>query len=253
MICENHEVSMRLKASSLRRLLLPVLLCAAPVGAFANQPPSSNLNMAIDLALQGGAVGDVIRADLNMDGQEEALLLLTEGCDGDACPWRLIGADPFGSGYGVVAAGFGAGTGLVETYPDGHVIRSDGVILSWDGVQLLPYHDLLSMAPDRAADAGEVRDLNRRLSGSYRAMQMRVHEMDPFETGSIWRLYVIQPDASLPDEPGEFHLITPEGEMRHTGVSIGRPWLYQDNGPEGIVLRVVSLTRNGLLVETLNE
>ena len=244
---------MRLTPSSLRRPLLSALLCAAPILAYADQPPAPNLNMAIDLALQGGAVGDVIRSDLNLDGQEEALLLLTEGCEGAACPWRLLGADPFGSGYGVIAAGFGSGTGLIETYPEGHVIISDGVILSWDGAQLLPHHDLLSLAPDRSAEAGEVRDLNRRLSASYRAMQLRVHELDPFGTGETWRLYVAPPDGSAPEGPAAFHLVSPRGEPRHQGVSSGRPWLYQDNGPDGVVLRIVSLTGTGLLVETLNE
>jgi hypothetical protein len=239
--------------TSLRPLVLSTLLCAAPAGAFADQPMSPNLNMAIDLALQSMAVGDVVRADLDLNGDEEALLVLTEGCEGNACPWRLLGADPFGGGYGIVAAGFGSRTGLVETYPEGHVIRSDGVNLSWDGTQLLPHHDLLSMSADRSSDAGEARQLNRLLSSSYRPLQIRAHEVDPFGSGEVWRLYVIQPDGSAQDAAGEFHLLTPEGEIRHSGFSIGRPWLYQDNSPDGVILRLVSLTQDGILVESLYE
>jgi len=209
--------------------------------------------MAIDLALQNMSVGDVVRVDLDLDGQEEALLLLTEACEGEACPWRLLGADPFGDGYGIVAAGFGSRTGLVETYPEGHVIQSDGVLLAWDGTQLLPHHGLLAMSTDRSADAGEARLLNRLLSSSYRALQIRAHEVDPFGSGAIWPLYVIQPDGSAPDAAGEFYLLTPEGEIRHRGSSLGRPWLYQDNSPDGVILRLVSLTRDGILVESLYE
>jgi hypothetical protein len=49
---------MRLNPSSLRLPLLSALLCAAPILAYADQPPAPNLNMAIDLALQENAVGE---------------------------------------------------------------------------------------------------------------------------------------------------------------------------------------------------
>ena len=244
---------MRLMTPSLKSLLLPAILVAIPLVATAQQPASSGLDTALNLAIEEEAVGDVFRADLNMDGREEALLVLTEGCDGAACPWRLIGDDASGGGWGVVAAGFGAGTELVETFPEGHVIRSDGVILAWDGAQLLPHHDLLVMAPDRRASAGEARQLSRDLNGSYKPLEILVHELDPFRPGEVWRLFLLDPDGSTPDGPRAFYLLGPDEQIRHNGVSLGRPWLYSDTGPGGAVLRIVSLTREGLLVETVNE
>lgn len=229
-------------------LTLPLLALSAPLAAQDGSAP--DLGAAIDLASTQAPVTGTLRADLDLDGIEEAVLIYGSGCEGDACPWRLVGRHPDGSGWGVVAGGFGARTHLVETHPSGHVIVSDGVILAWDGERLMPHHDLIAMTPERRATAGEARELRILLSGTFRPMQMRVLEFDPFRTGEIWRLILIDPDGSDPDGPSPFHLLGPDGALRHSGAAHGRPWAYADADGAGAVLRLVSLTRSGLLVET---
>lgn len=227
---------------------LPLLIWAGAVPADTTSP---SLAAAIDLAATEAPVSEPALADLDQDGHEEAILIHGSGCEGDACPWSLIGRYPDGSGWGVLATGFGSRTRLVETSPSGHVIVSDGVILAWDGERLMPHHDLLSLIPERRASAAEARDLRLLLSGSFRPMQMRVLELDPFRTAETWRLILVDPDGMDPEGPGGFHLMGPDGTLRHSGFALGRPWVYTDEDPRGPLLRLVSLTRSGLMVETV--
>lgn len=225
--------------------LLAVLSLFIPVQVQA----SPTLYLAIEAVSAEVPVLDVQYGDLNLDGVEEALLLTGSGCETGSCDWHLVGSIGPGA-WGVLASGSGERTGLVETYPEGHVIRSDGVILSWDGVRLSPYHDLLAtMGAPRGAQAGEARLLNRLTGGSHRAMDVRIHEVDPYMDGEIWQVAVL-PETNIFGEQ-MFHLISPEQTIALSGTSIGRPWLYQDVVEDEIVLRVVSVTGNGFMVETL--
>lgn len=239
----------------LRPLLtaLPLLLFTVPLPVFAQSAPT--LEAAIDLASAQSAVSETLRADLDLDGSDETVLVFGDGCDGPACPWRLIGRFSDGSGWGVVAGGFGARTALIETSPSGHVIVSDGVILAWDGDRLLPYYDLLVYQDGRRGSSGEARELARLTTGPFRPMEMRVHEFDPHRTGELWRLILITNGPSGPDtppDPGQeaFHLIGPDGTLRLSGASIGRPSVYADQDEAGALLRLVSVTGTGLLVES---
>jgi len=232
---------------------LPLLLLSLPLPVSAQAAPT--LEAAIDLASAQAPVSETLRADLNLDGAEEAVLVYGDGCDGPACPWRLIGRFSDGSGWGVVAGGFGARTALIETSPSGHVIISDGVILAWDGDQLRPHHDLLAYQEGRRGSAAEARELGRLTPGPFRPMEIRVHEFDPYRSGDLWRLVLVAdgpsgPDASPDPGPGAFHLLGPDGTLRLSGVSIGRPSLYADQDEAGAILRLVSLTGTGLLVES---
>jgi hypothetical protein len=236
-----------------RSLLMAIPLLLLPLPVAAQSAPT--LEAAIDLASAQAAVSGTLRADLDLDGSEEAVLLFADGCDGATCPWRLVGRFPDGSGWGVLAGGFGARTELVETRPSGHVIVSDGVILSWDGAQLLPYFDLLVYQEGRRGSAGEARELGRLTPGPFRPMDMRVHEFDPHGTGERWRLVLVTPGSSGPESasgqgPEPFHLLGPDGTLRLSGASIGRPSVYADQDDAGPVVRLVSLTGTGLLVES---
>jgi len=227
-------------------LALPFLFfSAAPLLA---QAP--DLASALALAETEGPLTQILESDLNLDGKNEALLIHAEGCDGDACPWTLIGAYSDGSGWGPVAAGFGARTELVDTAPTGQVIRSDGVIMAWDGQALSPYFDLIGAAPERRADAGETRLLGRLLSGSFRPISTQVHEIDPFQRGEVWKLFTIRPSSGSESVLSGFHLVGPDDMIRHSGASLGRPWVYADQDGTGPVLRLVSQTDAGLIVES---
>lgn len=229
-------------------IALPLLLGSAP--PLLAQGSAPDLPSAVALAEAERSVSELFEADLNLDGRAEALLLHDAGCEGGLCPWTLIGAYPDGSGWGPVAAGVGARTELVETVPSGHVIRSDGVILAWDGADLSPYFDLLGAAPGRRARPEETRLLGRLLPGSFRPLLTQAYEVDPFGSGRTWRLFTVRPNAEAEDPVSPYHLIGPEGELRHSGASLGRPLLYADQDEGGPVLRLVSRTGSGILVES---
>jgi hypothetical protein len=227
-------------------IALPILLSAAP--AFA-QGTAPDLSSAISLAEADLSVSRTLEADLNADGRPEALLLHDEGCAADGCPWTLVGAYGDEAGWGPVAAGFGTVTELVETVPSGHVIRSDGVIMSWDGVVLRPYHDLLDRSSDRRAEAGETRMLGRLVPGSFRPISTWVHELDPFRPGETWRLFSVPPSEGSESALTRAHLLGPDGSVRWSGASFDRIWVFADQDAAGPVLRLVSLTREGMIVE----
>jgi hypothetical protein len=232
---------MRLRST----LALPFLFfSAAPLLA---QAP--DLASAVALVETGGPLTQILESDLNVDGTPEALLIHAEGCEGSTCPWTLIGAYPDRSGWGPVAAGFGARTELVDTAPAGQVIRSDGVILAWDGRVLSPHFDLLTTAPKRRASAQEARFLGRALPGSFRPIEMQVYEIDPFRSDDIWQLITVEGAPGSQGDPSTFHLLGPDGGVRFSGASLGRPWVYADRDAAGPVLRLVSMTRSGLVVE----
>jgi len=232
----------------IRPLLLPLLLL--PLGAVSVQAQGApNLDLAIEELSAATPVREVLYGDLDRDGVEEALVLTEQGCGVGACEWHLVGSGA-PDGWGVLASGSGIRTGLVETHPDGHVIRTDGVILAWDGARLTPYHDLLAtMGAPRTAHGSEARLLNRVTGGAHRAMEVQMHETDPYLDGQVWRVAVL-PETS-PDGERPFHLIAPDQSLALSGVSIERPWLYQDIVEGEIVLRVVSVTGTGFIVETL--
>jgi hypothetical protein len=230
-------------------IALPLLLFSAvPVLAQGTAP---DLSSAVSLVETDLSVSRVIEADLNVDGSPEALLLHDEGCAADGCPWTLVGSYGDEAGWGPVAAGFGAVTDLVETVPSGHVIRSDGVIMSWDGFVLSPYHDLLEWAPKRRATAGETRLLGRLLLGTFRPMRTQVTEFDPFRTGDIWRLFSIDPVEGDARPLTRVHLLGPDEVVRWSGASTSRAWVYTDQDDAGPVLRLVSMTERGMLVESV--
>lgn len=237
---------MSVRSCLLATLLLPLVSGGA---GFALAQGAPNLDLAIDEIAAQTPVREVLYGDLDRDGVEEALALTEAGCETGACDWHLIGSD--GSGlWGVLASGSGARAELVETYPDGHVIRSDGVILAWDGAGLTPYHDLLAtMGAPRTAHASEARLLNRLTDGTHRAMDVQVHEADPYLDGEVWRVAVLT-NTDLGGAQA-FHLIAPDETIALSGASIERPWLYQDVVDGEIVLRVVSVTGTGFIVETL--
>jgi hypothetical protein len=229
-------------------IALPLLLSATPALA---QGAAPDLASAVSLVETELSVSRALEADLNADGRPEALLLHDEGCAADGCPWTLVGAYGDEAGWGPVAAGFGAVTELVETVPSGHVIRSDGVIMSWDGAVLRPYHDLLEWAPERRATAGETRLLGRLLPGTFRPMRTRVTEFDPFRTGEVWRLFSVAPVEGDASPLTRLHLLGPGETVRWSGASAERAWVYTDRDEAGPVLRLVSLTERGMLVESL--
>lgn len=225
------------------------LLFATSVPLLA-QGAAPDLASATALAEAERPVTQVLESDLNLDGNPEALLIHAQGCEGDACPWTLIGAYADGSGWGPVAAGFGARTELVDTAPAGQVIRSDGVILAWDGETLGPYFDLIGAAPERRASAGETRLLGRLLSGSFRPILTQAYEFDPFQIGESWSLFTVQPSPGSESDLTSFHLLGPDDEIRHSGAALGRPWIYADQDATGPLLRLVSRTEAGLIVES---
>jgi len=220
-------------------------------GPLFAQGSAPDLVSAIELEMSRSAVSDVRRADLNLDGLEEALLLHSEGCDGPACPWTLISAYPDGSGWGPVAAGYGARTELVETDPSGQVISSDGVIMAWDGASLKPYFDLLALSADRRASASEARLIGGLMSEKFRPLSTRVYEFDPYESGEVWKLFLRDVSGMTAEGLTRFHLLGPDDRVHHSGDSDGRPWIYADRDAAGEIMRVVSLTRSGLLVESV--
>lgn len=224
------------------------LLFATSVPLLA-QGAAPDLASAIALAETERAVVQVLESDLNADGTPEALLIHSEGCEGGACPWTLIGAYPDRSGWGPVAAGFGARTELVDTVPAGQVIRSDGVILAWDGEALRPHFDLLAAAPKRRASAQEARALGRALPGSFRPIETQVYEIAPFRRDEAWQLVTVEGARGSQGAASAFHLLGPDGGVRFSGASLGRPWVYADQDAAGPVLRLVSMTRSGLVVE----
>lgn len=239
----------------LRPVLLTALLASAVSLATTARADAPNMMAAIAQIEASGGVRDIIQADLNLDGVDEALVLMADGCQGDLCPWSLIGS--VRGGFGVVANGLGAKTDLVDTYPDGRVIRSDGVILAWDGASLLPHHDLLTMGAPRRATAPETRRLNSVLTGNYRAMDLQVWETDPFLSGEIWSVVAETGPPNLRQAPNmtgnRFHILSADGEVVLSGSSYDRPWIYQDVTGGDLVLRVVSRTGTGLLIETIHE
>lgn len=224
------------------------LLFATSVPLFA-QGAAPDLASAIALAETDRPVSRALESDLDADGNPEALLIHAEGCEGDACPWTLIGAYPDRSGWGPVAAGFGARTELVDTVPAGQVIRSDGVIMAWDGETLRPYFDLLDAAPKRRASAQEARALGRALPGSFRPIEMQVYEIAPFQRDETWQLITVEGARGSQGALSAFHLLGPDRGVRFSGASLGRPWVYADEDAAGPVLRLVSMTRSGLVVE----
>jgi len=234
-----------------RRLFSLLVAPLAILTGFAEpvRSDSTALALAVDQMTAQMRVSDVLYGDLDLNGEQEALLLTEEGCISGACDWHLIGSGGV-AGWGVLASGSGLRTELVETYPEGHVIRSDGVILAWDGVALRPYHDLLAMmGSSRQAQAAEARLINRLTGNSYKAMDFRVHEADPFLDGKVWRLVVLNGTELRKSQ--EFHLISPDQKLAMSGTSFERPWLFQDVVDGDIVLRVVSVTSSGFMVETL--
>lgn len=230
--------------------LLQLLFLAVSSPALA-QDPAGDLVSAISAIEAETRVSRMVEADLDMDGKTEALVISEEGCDGEACPWMLVASYQDGSGWGVVANGFGVRTDLLETSPSGHVIQSDGVIMSWDGVRLSPYFDLLGEVPIRLASPVETRLLGRSLPGSFRPMETSVREFDPFQTGESWKVFSLNADYGNPGEPRNFHVFDAGDTLRHSGASIGGPWIYVDFDVERQVLRAVSKTSAGLLVEVI--
>lgn len=225
------------------------LLFATSVPLLA-QGTAPDLASAIALAETERPVSQALEADLNADGDPEALLIHAEGCEAGACPWTLIGAYPDRSGWGPVAAGFGARTELVDTAPTGQVIRSDGVIMAWDGETLRPYFDLLDAAPKRRASAVEARFLGRALTGPFRPIEMEVYEITPFQSSETWQLITVDPSLGTQGALSDFHLLGPDREVRFSGSSLGRPWVYADQDAVGPVLRLVRMTGSGLVVES---
>lgn len=221
-------------------------LLPAPLFADVSAPdPGSAIDLAESLYGRAEALG----ADLDGDGREETLLIHKEGCDGQVCPWTLIGALPDEAGWGVVAAGSGARTTLVETNPEGWVIRSDGVLLAWDGTALSPHHDLISTGSSRRASADEARRLGRFVGSPVRPMETRAFDLIPYRNGETWTLVVLGDDRRDAAEPHAFHLLGPDRAIRLSGSSLGRPWVYADQDGEGPLLQLVSSTPSGLLVE----
>lgn len=228
-------------------IALPLLLSSAVPGLAQGAAP--DLAAAVALVETELSVAQVLETDLNTDGRPEALLIHDAGCEAGACPWTLVGAYPDAAGWGPVAAGFGAGTALVETVPSGHVIRSDGVILSWDGTVLRPYFDLLDRSPDRRAEARETRLLGRLVPGPFRPISTRVHEIDPFGLGETWRVFSVSPSDGSESGLTRVHLLGPDETVLWSGATVDRVWVYADQDAVGPVLRLVSLTGNGMIVE----
>jgi hypothetical protein len=232
----------------LRSLIVLPLLLSYAVPALA-QGTAPDLASAVSLVEADLSVSRVIEADLNVDGRPEALLIHDAGCEAGGCPWTLVGAYPDAAGWGPVAAGFGAVTDLVETVPSGHVIRSDGVVMSWDGAVLRPYYDLLDRSPDRRAEAGETRILGRLVPGSFRPISTRAHDLDPFGLGETWRLFSVLPSEGSESALTRAYLLGPDETVRWSGASFDRVWVYADQDGVGPVLRLVSLTGDGMIVE----
>lgn len=229
--------------------LLSILLLPAQA-AF-----SQSMEDVLDELQANRSIGQISFADLDGDGDLEALVALDSPCEYSICPWVLV--DQVDENiWGIVSAGSAASVSLVPTSGDVSIIRSDGVILSWDGFEMTPFFDILDGLDPRRPTSLEARQMSRDAPVRFRSITTDLYDIGLVLGSNFGVMLHERPDERMTDAGsmpaiGQFVILSPQGELLNSGRSETRPLLYLDEDGAGQVLRIVTRENGVMTISTL--
>jgi len=218
----------------------PLVVLATLAFAGAAQAGDQGLDAFIAGMPQSEKVLDFATHDIGKDGSLEALVRMSEPCEGDGCEWRLITQTV--DGWVFAATGFAKDAYLEKTAGDDAVINTDGVTWAWSGWVLYPYASLLENATGVEATAKDI-DLIAKSSEFTETDKFTatLYRQDLFSDGSDDRIFLINGLYYTVGTWGTPYLIfDSENRLLDSGVSMDMPRIFQASDGDGF--HVVEVT-----------
>lgn len=198
------------------------------------------------------AVKQEISFDANGDGQDDRVLILADGCEGNECPVVLM--VPEGSvtlGYGsAVETGYVTPAEMGVNNPSDYpaqvpVVRIDGVMMAYDGQEAFPVADLISNGyfEDATVNDGDLAWLSEKTHSTVTPGDVMkvVGDLSPAGQDVVYSVT----SGSSPNSSAWF-IRSAAGNEILRGFSMDYPRIYQ-NGTDGYKVLSVSLSGLGVV------
>jgi hypothetical protein len=195
---------------------------AAPALAQTNQDHQAALT-----AFVTGLHEDIVKvvfADMDQDGQEEALLIHGGECGPAGCLFSVV--DDFDTGtYQIAANQYGYQPALIQ---NDTVIDASGVYWVWNGRNLYPHGNALKTSAKQTGTVDDVEaieayepwrtDLSR--------FKIEAYDLDLFDDERLERVLYVKSLSQAIDQAFPFYILDADGQVVDGDVSLDLPQLY---------------------------
>ncbi len=220
--------------SSSRYVSLTFSAITIIVGTSAVAQEASPALKTVLAGLTENGASATVHADIDQDGEMEALVTYDSDCGPGGCLFSIVDVDAEGQ-LGEVAYQYGQAPGLVS---DGTVIDANGVFWTWNGAALLPYYDFFE---DLEFYSGTERDVATiRTHEPWRPVlrnyDIRMANIDLIGSETPERFVWLKGSEYKIGQASPYFVFDDAGQILMQGAFIDRPYLFKLNDRKATAL-----------------
>lgn len=180
-------------------------------------------------------------ADLNLDGNDEAVLHFADSCGDMGCDWTIL---TMHDGSAVeIGSGVATSLAMVPTAPVGTVIDADGVLWAWAGSEVYPHYSFLERPDVREIPpaAGDREALKTHTEwGDASPDSLHVWSIDVTNDGKRERIITVGDlGYSIGGYASPYLILSQDGELMASGYSMDFPRIFTNPAGGARVVEVM--------------